>query len=834
MDWPSLGCSTITFQDGGRLYAIDLPSEHLREIKIDITDDGESTRARTVTVSAAARVTDATGAVDYALAPKGDALLLSAHGDLFSVSPDAAATNLTLTPGSDEDHPAWSPDGQFIAYATDVNGEQQIAFRLARGGAERLLTHFASGYVYTPLWSPSGDSMVVPDANHSLWWVRLDGSSAKRVATDPVAEIRDAAFSPDGHWLAYSTQRATQLRAIHLYEFATGRDTVVSSPMESDRSPVFTRDGRSLAFISQRNEQPFVSDRDDENLISTVNSDGLYAVPLIAGAKSDPDKTGVVAAHIDLDGFMSRAVALPVTPALIVSLKAGPQGLFYQTAPIKTLDGDLIGSQGELHLLEMPSMHDSIVVKDLQNFTLAADGSQVAFRSSGSWYLAGTAPDATTKAVPMDLAGLTAKIDPPREWAEMFENVWRLDRDLFFGKVMNGTDWRAVHAAYATLVPQLGSRADFLYLLGQMQGEIASSHTFLGMGTPGASAKPVPTGLLGADYTLDEPSGCYRFAAIYAGDQTRPEMRGPLGAPGLRIKVGDYLLAINNRELEAPADPDSLLAGLTSKVTLTVASSLAGPRRDLTVTPLADDLAVRRHDWIQQNRELVSRLSGDRLGYVYLTNFTAEGSKDFVRQFYPQRDKAGLIFDVRWNWGGFTSQAVLDVLRRELAGVFVNREGAASPLPTTTAPKVMVTLTNYASASDGDQFPYFFRKYHLGLVVGERTWGGVQGINGPWTLMDGSYITIPKDSLASVNGHWLIENEGVSPDIPVESAPAEAVIHKDTELAAAVRAALNQLKRSPHLSPAVPAPLPAYPPAGNVPGASFGLDIVGGDRIPAR
>ena len=825
IDWPSLGGSTITFQEGGRLYAIDLPSEHLRELNISIRDDGESTRVNTVSVSSFMRVTDVMGGVDYALSPKGNSLLLSGRGDLFQVSPERGAKNLTNTPGADEDHPSWSPDGRFIAYEIDVDGEQQIAVRSTNGGSERLLTRFERGYFYTPVWSPAGDSLVVADANHSVWWIRLDGNPPQRVAFDQRAEIRDAAFSPDGRWLAYSTQRSTQLRAIHLHELATGRDTVVSSPMESDRSPVFTPDGRLLVFISQRNEQSFLSDRDDESLISTINSDGLYAVPLSNSGDSLPIPTppGTAVSPdpmvIDLEGFMARAFALPVTPTVIVSLQARSSGLFYQTEPVQVLDGNLAGSQSALHVLDLTARKDRILVNGLDNFSLSADGVKVAYRRDGEWWIAETAPNAAPDGHPVDLADLKATVDPPREWAEMLQNAWRLDRDVFFSKVMNGTNWQAVHDAYWKLIPEIGSQSDFLYLLGQIQGEIASSHTFLTAGI--SSQAPVHTGLLGADYTLDAASSRYRFARIYVGDQTRAEMRGPLGDPALEVKQGDFLLAINGRELVAPAQPDSLLAGITSRATLTVAPSTSAPRRDIVVRPLTDDTTVRRHDWVEHNRKLVDRLSDGKLGYIFLTDFNAEGSKDFVRQFYPQRDKAGLIFDVRWNRGGFTSQAVLEVLRRELAGVFVNREDAVGPLPVATAPRVMVTITNYASASDGDQFPYFFRKYHLGLLIGERTWGGVQGINRPWKLMDGSSITIPKDALASLDGHWIIENQGVTPDIPVDPPPDEAVTGDDSELVTAVKTALGEIRTLPPRHLVAPEPLPAYPAGGNVPGASF-------------
>ena len=575
IDWPSLGGSTITFQQGGRLFAIDLPSESLREVKIDVPGDGERMRARSVMAQPFARVTDVMGGVDYALSPTGDSLLLSARGDLFSLSVQSEGKDLTNTPGADEDHPSWSPDGRLIAYETDSNGEQQLAVRSVGGGPERLLTHFSNGYFYTPVWSPLGDSLAVADAHHSLWWIHLDGSTPQRVASDAYAEIRDAAFSPDGHWLAYSTQRATRLRAIHLHELATEHDTVVSSPMESDRAPVFTANGRLLVFISQRNEQPFVSDRDDESLVSTLNSDGLYAVTLDRGAPSpwraayERAGTSASVVHIDLEGFMARAIALPVTPSVIDSVQSRYSELIYQTRPVQTLDGDLAGGQSALHALDLDTLKDRVVVANLDNFSLSADGAKVAFRRDGAWRIAGTSASAPHAGEPLDLASLTVTVDPPREWAEMFRNAWRLDRDIFFSKAMNGTDWQAVHEAYARLLPTVASQDDFLYLLGQMQGEIASSHTYMGPGPESDPRRPAHTGLLGADYTLDRASGRYRFARIYAGDPTRSSMRGPLGEPGIDIKRGDYLLAVDGQELRAPAEPDSLLAGLTAEVSLT-------------------------------------------------------------------------------------------------------------------------------------------------------------------------------------------------------------------------------------------------------------------------
>ncbi len=829
VDYPSLGGRTITFQQGGGLWAIDLPSERLRPVAVDVPDDGANTIARTVAVGAWVRATNATGGIDYALSPDGDTLLLSAHGDLFGVRPDGRADDLTATPGIDEDHPSWSPDGRMIAYETDARGEQQLAIRLAHGGSPRLLTQFATGYRYEATWSPSGDLLAVPDANHALWLVPIDGRGPHLVARDPAAEIRDAGFSPDGRWLAYSATRPNHQRAIHLYEPSTGRDTTLGTPMESDRAPVFSSDGRLLLFVSKRNELPFVSDRDDESIVVTLNSDGLYAATL---DPSDPSPllpapvAGTVRPplHVELEGLMTRAVALPVTPTVIDGLAVRDGTAFYQTSPPQLLSGDLPGQHGALHALDLRTLADRVVATGLSGPSLSADGSQVAFRGDDdAWHIAPTRPGLGPVAT-LDLAGLRAVVDPRAEWRQMFEQAWRLDRDVFFSAAMNGDDWRAVHDAYAPLLPLLGSDDDFLYLLAQLQGELASSHTFI----VGLSDHAVSTPRLGVDYALDPSSGRIRLAHIYAGDNTRPGLRGPLSQPGLDLREGDVLLAIDGRPLRPPGSADALLAGHRGPVVLTVARTPDGPARTVRVEPTDDEMSLRLVDMIARNRERVALLSGGRLGYVFLSDFDELGSEQFVRQFYPQAEKDGLVIDVRWNTGGFTSQAVLDVLRRARAGVFVNREGAVSPLPATTAPPALVTLINEGTASDGDQFPYFFRQFGLGPVVGTRSWGGVQGINAPWPLMNGTGITIPKDSLADLDRHWIIENEGTAPDITIDDRPDDVIPGVDTQLDGAVRVALDRLAHVPVIRPGAPAPLPAYPAAGNIPGAWFGPGPVNG------
>jgi tricorn protease len=841
IDSPSLGDRAISFQQGGKLYALDLPSERLREVVVDVPDDPARSAPREVSVGHRARDTDVGGQPDYALSPDGRHVLLSARGDLFRVSRDGESLNLTATPGAAEAHPSWSPDGRFIAYQTDSNGEEQIAIRPSSGGAERIVTRFKQGVLYTPIWSPDGQSLVVPTAGHELWLVPVAGGAARRIAFDPAEDIRDARFSPDGAWLAYSRVRLPHQRAIHLMSLATGVDTVVSAPMESDANPVFSDDGSALYFISRRNELPFVSDRGDEAIVSTLKSEGVFMAPLQAprqaprpgGAQGADASTSdastsdaqassgaAPAVRIDLPGLMDRAIRMPVAPAQISSLEIRGNRLFYETHPPSLIDGEWPGEAAALHRLDLSTNLDTALAQGLDNHSLSADGDTVLYREGGAWRFASTA-DTGVPVQALDLRNLKMTVDPRQEWRQMFNHAWRLDRDLFFNARMNGTDWDQVHRAYATLVPLLGSQEDFLYLLAQMQGEIATSHAFI---VPGRS-DDVPslprTPLLGMDVVADARSNRYQVQRVYRGDATRDRFRAPLGAPGFGVEEGDQLLAIDGRELSTDRDFLAALVGVGRTVQLRIASAQTGQTRELTVTPIGDEGELRQMAWVRRNRERVEAASGGTIGYLFLTDFNALGSEDFLRQYPTQSRKAGLIIDTRWNRGGFTSQAVLNVLRRAAAGVFVNRQGAAEALPALIAPPAMATLINSSTVSDGDQFAYYFRRYGLGPLVGTRTSGGVQGIKGLQRLSDGTGITIPKDSLAELNGGWIIENEGVAPDIEVDLAPDDFEQGRDRQLDRAIAVVKERMKKTPPVTYRAPALVPAYPKRGNVPGASF-------------
>ncbi len=759
IDFPSLGTganggSGIVFQQGGHLWVTDLPSGKTAMIDVSVPDDGMRTGPRFVDAGKSIRDSDTAGMTDYALSPNGGRTVFSARGDLFTVPTKHGATrDLTETSNADEDHPAWSPDGKQLAYTTDVGGEQEIAIRNAEGGPERILTHFKTGFYYTPIWSPGGKRLAVSDGNHRLWLVDASDGHATLVAQDKINEIHDQSFSPDGRWLAYSMTGANEQRGIWLYNIASGKATRVSGPLANDNAPVFSPNGKYLYFVSSRHEKPTFSET--EFNVATLEMDGVYIATLRKNeaspfaprsdegsvkAKEDdkakPWKPGASAPiQIDLAGLMDRAVPLPVPAADIEGLDARGDKIFYEVGAPSMIDGPLPRMKTSYHVYDLAERKDAMIVSGLDSYSLSADGKKLLYKAKDTYKVIDAKPsksgDGGGDADTLDLSHMTMRIEPTEEWAEMFNNAWRLDRDLFINPKMNGVDWQGVHDRYAKLLPLLGSREDLNYLIGEIQGELGNSHTYVGGGDDADPTKPVPTGLLGVDFALNAKAGRYYFARIYPGDNTRPAYRSPLTEPGVDVHQGDYLLAVNGDGLKAPTNPYSLFVGLAGEpVTLTIADSPNGKRRTVTVKPLKNELSVREKAWIDHNREVVNKASGGKVGYIYLSDMDAVGMDQFIRQFYGQLDKQALIMDDRFNGGGFIDQIVLERLRRVLVGMSTNRESAGMPIPQELIDGPKVCLLNHYSASDGDIFPFYFRKYGLGKLIGTRSWGGVRGIRG--------------------------------------------------------------------------------------------------------
>ena len=839
IDYPSLGAGTeaaIVFQQGGKLHVLDVPSEQLHDIDVTVPDDGTRTGPRWVDAKDSIREQDTSQHTNFDIAPNGNRAVFSARGDIFTLPAEHGNTrNLTQSSNADDDHPTWSPDGKMIAYTTDISGEQQVAIRPAEGGPEKILTHFERGYFYQPRWSPNGERLAFSDHEHRLWWLSVAGGEPVQVARDMYAEIHDYTWSPDGRWLAYSINAANAQAGIWLYNVDTRKATLVSDPRANDFQPAFDPAGKYLFFISTRHENPTFS-RAEFN-IATLKTTGLYVANLKRGAPSafapqsdegvgnkeekkpdakDARPQPLKIMEVDLDGLMGRAVPMPIPPSDISAFDVRDEKVFYLTGPSQMIEGPLPGEKPVLHVYDLKERKDDKVVEGLSTYMLSADGRKVLYKLDKDYFIADAVADkgkgGDEGRKKLDLSHMHVRIEPTQEWGEMFNSAWRLERDLFFSPKMNGVDWQAVRASYAKLLPLVGSRSDLNYLIGEIIGELGNSHTYVGGGEDMPEESRVGTAFLGVDFALDNASGRYKFASVFAGDNTRDKYRSPLTASGVDVRAGEYLLAVDGQELKAPADPFSLLVGKQdSTLRLTVADGPNGKRRDVTVQPVKNELSLREQAWIDHNREVVDKASGGKVAYIYLSDMSGLGMEQFIRQFYAQLDRQALIIDDRWNGGGFIDQIVLERLRRILIGMDTNREGASIPTPNQLIIGPKICLLNHFSASDGDIFPYYFRKYGLGPLLGTRSWGGVRGIRGEWFLLDGGYITVPEDATYGVDSQWAIENHGVDPDIPVDDTPGDWMAGRDVQLQAAIDYILAEMKKHPASLPPPPPALPAYP-----------------------
>ena len=831
VDWPSLGNNGIVFQDGGSLYVLDLPGEKLNEVKVSVPDDGKQFRPRWVNVEKEI--------MTYEIAPNGKRALFGARGDIFTVpEKHGNIRNLTQTSNAREENPSWSPDGKWVAYATDITGESEIAVKESDGsGVEQILTERKKGYYYSPVWAPGSDKLAFSDNEKTLWYLNIKDKKLIKIDESKKNEIHDYSWSPDGLWIAYSKAEENNFSNVYLYNLNQNKTTNISSEMNDDFEPVFSTDGKYLYFISSRHENP-VSSQIEFNM-ATQKMSGVYVATLqkqepspfaprsdegTFSAKKDtskksPWKPGAISPfRVDLDGLMSRAVPLPIPAANIHQLLTFGDKIYYMTSPSSIVDGpSLAGEKDTLHLFDMEKRKDAGIISSLNGYELSADGSKIIYQAKDKYIIADSNPEENKKDGKniLDLSNMKTDIDPAAEWHEMFYQAWRLERDFFFNPEMNGKNWDEIKTKYEKLLPELSCRADLNYLIGEMIGELQNSHTYVGGGDEPKNSYN-PTGLLGVDFALDKSSNRYYLKKIYKGDNTRDEFRSPLTEPGITAKEGDYLLAVDGHDIKAPQNPYSLFVNSLGKtVTLTLADDANGTKKhNELVKPVNNELNLRLKDWIDHNREMINKESNGKIGYLYLSDMDETGMNQFVRQFYPQIRKEGLIVDVRFNGGGNIDQILLERLRRILIGMETNRQGEPGLIPGEVLYGYKVALINHYSASDGDIFPYYFSKYNLGPLIGTRTWGGVRGIRGYWKLLDGGYITVPEFSIFGLKSQWVIENHGVEPDIEIDDLPGDLMSGKDAQIEEGIKYLMQKIKEHPLEVPKSPPLLPAYPPDG--------------------
>jgi tricorn protease len=786
------------------------------------------------------------------LSPSGARAVFEAHGEIFTVPAEKGDTrNLTQTPGVAERDPSWSPDGKSIAYFSDASGEYQLYLHEQTGFKAPAVIDLGPNpsYFYSPTWSPDSKHIAYTDKHLRLWYVDVPTGKPVLVDTGIYGNFGadfGAVWSPDSKWIAYHRDLENQLRAIFLYSMETHKSTQVTDGMSDAFSPSFDPNGKYLYFLASTDDGPSKAGIDLSSLdraqtaaayVVVLAKDGASPVPpqsddekikdeakkedkKDAGKKdaakkdADDDKKAEdkpVEVKVDLEKIGDRILSLPIPARNYGAIAAGKTGVVYldEGSPF----GRSSNEDGEagIHAVwrfTLEKRKPETVLSDVDAFSVSFDGSKVLYGRKGSWTIASADDLKPGEAAPgkaLNLGGLETVVDPRAEWRQMYHETWRIERDFLYDPKTHGLNIPKIEAKYKPYLDGLASRTEFSYLSTEMLGEITIGHMFVH--GPHRADKEPKTGLLGADYKTE--NGRYRIAKILGGENWTPGLASPLTMPGVSVKEGEYLLAVNGRELKADDNLYQFFDGTAGRQTvLHVGGTPDGKdARDVTVVPISDEAGLRNLDWIEGNRRKVGELSGGKLAYVYMPNTAGAGYTNFNRFFYAQLDKQGLVLDERWNQGGLIADYVVDVLKRFPLSGAIERDGKPThdPVGAIFGPKVM--LINQNAGSGGDAMPWYFRKAGIGKLVGTRTWGGLVGIGGYPQLLDGGNVMAPRYAIYGINGDWEVENHGIAPDVDVEELPKDVAAGHDRQLETGVQMVLDELKAHP-----VPEiPIPPYP-----------------------
>ena len=839
--FPSMGPDDLVFEAGGRLYLLDLATEKTREVQIQVVTDQATLRRRVESVSDLIQAAD--------VSPSGKRVYFETRGELFSVPAENGPTsNLTRTSGVAERYPALSPDGKTLVYWSDRTGEYELTLRPSDGsGTERTVTNLGPGYRYKIHWSPDGRRVVFVDQA-----MRINLCDVATGAVTPMDkglwlyhEVQDegheslegftAHWSADGRFVTWSRELENRQGAIFLHDTRDGKTTQLTSGFYGDSDPVFDPEGNTLYYLTKRAFNPVYGSVEPTWIYANMMQ--IAAVPLRADGASPlavrNDEEGIEATSqraneptkeqgkekskdhdkdkdkekgkpkpvtLDLVGFEARAVLLPPKAGNYADLQALAGKIFYRNLGLAGNDGD--DAKTALMVYDLKEREEKTVLPDVDAYQLASGGEKLLVRLKKDWAIVDTKPDQKMEKK-VDASALEMTVDPRAEWRQIFNDAWRFERDFFYDPGMHGVNWNEMRTRYGALVEQCVTRSDLNFVLGELIGELNSSHTYRGGGDLEKPAKR-GVGLLGCDYALE--NGVYKIAKILRGAPWDVETRSPLAEPGVKVHEGDYLLAVNGAPVDAKLDPWAALDGLAEKtVVLTVngAPGMAGARQVLVKT-LEDEERLRHLAWAQANRERVAQASGGRLGYLYVPDTGKEGQSELYRQFMGQITKAGLVIDERWNSGGQIPDRFIELLNRPILNYWGVRDGKDWQWPefANAGPKVM--LMNGWSGSGGDCFPLYFRMAKLGPLVGRRTWGGLIGISGSPAFVDGGIVTAPTFGMYSAEGKWLVEGHGVDPDIAVEDDPSLMVNGGDPQLDRAIQEAMKLLRDNPPQVPQKP------------------------------
>lgn len=802
----------LVYEQFGSIHLFDLQTQRPQKLDIQIQADFPALHPRTV--KAAKMITHA------AISPTGVRAAFGARGEIFTVPlKKGDVRNLTRTNATAERDPAWSPDGKSIAYFSDAGGEYELQVRDQSGYGEpkKFSLGQAPSYYYHPTWSPDSAKIAYADVRSNLWLLDLATGENKLIDTQTYySRGIDVAWSPDSNWLAYAKTLKNYLHAVFFYSLADKKSHQVTDGMSDARMPTFDRSGKYLYFAASTDIGPAVGGIEMSNFNYPISRSVYVMVldktlPSPLAPEIDEEKTAVppkakdddkgkakkAVVKIDFKDLDQRILALPLPARNYNSLQAGKEGvLFVVEGPAAFIAARDFVPKFTLSRFDLAKRRAEPFMDGINSVEISANGEKVLYRQLDKWHIVDTAASPKPGDGLLNLADIETRIDPRAEWKQMFHEVWRIERDFLYDPGFHGVDLRATSKRFLPYLDHVASRRDLNYLFQEMLGELSLGHVYVtGGDTP--EIKSTKTGLLGADFTTD--NGKVRIAKIYKGENWNPDLRAPLTGPGIDVPAGAYLLQVNGVPAKATESVYRYFEGTAGKATVLRISTQAdgSDGREVTVVPIADELPLRNRSWIEANRHKVAELTKGKAAYVYLPDTAVGGYTNFNRYFFAQVDKQAVIIDERFNGGGKAADWIVDRLARPLLNLWSTRYGAdyTTPAGQIFGPRVM--LANEHSGSGGDYLPWAFQRYKLGPVVGKRTWGGLVGIGGYPSLIDGGAVTAPHFAFWTPEGKWEVENRGVPPDIEVEFDPKLWRQGRDPQLEKAVELVLEGLAKTP-------------------------------------
>jgi tricorn protease len=846
--WPSGSGNDLVYEAGGYIYHLDTNSGKEERVPIKVYGDFPDTVPYFKNVKSNIN--------SFALSPSGARALFDARGDIFTApAKEGEVRNLTSSQGVREIAPAWSPDGRWVAYLSDRSGEYEIYVRPSDGtGEERRVTTDGDIWRFSPVWSPDSRMLAYGDKKQRLRYVEVASGKTTDIDRSSTNDITNYRWAPDSRWIAYTKLGSNQFSEIWVYSLANGRTQKLTGGMTSDTQPIFDPKGRYLYFLSNRDfnltfsgwEFNYLYTNPTRVYVGLLSADGpaLFlpgsdeervktretpltlppnpaqtptpqpqsatpqppatqptpaATPSAPAAEAKPDekqaKPPALNVKIDFEGFENRVRAIPGQPTNYRRLEATPDGVLYLSGPSK------------LSLYNLNAKAEQTIIEGIQNYDLSDDGKQIIFQVGENFGVAAVAPGQKPDAGLLKLEGMMMKIEPKAEWSQEYTDAWRIMRDWFYDPNMHGMDWNAIRAKYGQLVPSVANREDLNFLLTEMGSELMAGHVYVERGSDAPRVARTEGGLLGAELVPDS-SGYFKITKIYPGENWHESFRSPLTEPGVKAKVGDYVIAVDGRSTRGVKNFYELTEGKADRVvTLTLNSRAdATGAHDERVRPVKSESNLRYLDWVEAQQALVNKLSGGRIGYIHVPNTAVEGNRELFKNFYPQAKMDALIIDDRYNGGGFIPDRMIELLERKPLSYWARRGIGTTSTPAFShlGPKAM--LINGYAGSGGDALPYYFRERALGRVFGTTTWGGLIGLSGNPQLADGGSLSTPSFRFMDTEGKWVVEGIGVDPDVEVVDRPDALARGEDPTLEAAVKYLMDELRRNPPKRPTPPPP----------------------------